>query len=88
MLQARSSNSTVRQLPDRRVCVGDVDERIKRALQTLLHPEMLGRSFQILALERGIDLVAPLAGFKFARDPRSTLGLELDLNDEKIQTAH
>jgi SAM-dependent MidA family methyltransferase len=58
--------------------------KTKRALQTLLHPEMLGRSFQVLALERGIDLVAPLAGFKFARDPRSTLGLELDLNDEKI----
>jgi SAM-dependent MidA family methyltransferase len=58
--------------------------KTKRALQTLLHPEMLGRSFQVLALERGIDPVAPLAGFKFARDPRSTLGLELDLNDEKI----
>jgi SAM-dependent MidA family methyltransferase len=84
MLQARSSDSTVWQPPDRRVRVGDVDERIKRALQTLLHPEMLGRSFQVLALERGIDPVAPLAGFKFARDPRSTLGLELDLNDEKI----
>jgi SAM-dependent MidA family methyltransferase len=84
MLQARSSDSTARQPPDRRVRVGDVDERIERALQTLLHPEMLGRSFQVLALERGIDPVAPLAGFKFARDPRSTLGLELDLNDEKI----
>jgi SAM-dependent MidA family methyltransferase len=84
MLQARSSDSTVWQPPDLRVRVGDVDERIKRALQTLLHPEMLGRSFQVLALERGIDPVAPLAGFKFARDPRSTLGLELDLNDEKI----
>jgi SAM-dependent MidA family methyltransferase len=58
--------------------------KTKRALQTLLHPEMLGRSFQVLALERGIDPVAPLAGFKFARDPRSTLGLELDLNHEKI----
>ena len=84
VLQARSSDSTVRQPPDRRVRVGDVDESFKRALQTLLHPEMLGRSFQVLALERGIDPVAPLAGFKFARDPRSTLGLELDLNDEKI----
>ena len=51
--------------------------KTKRALQTLLHPEMLGRSFQVLALERGIDPVAPLAGFKFARDPRSTLGLNL-----------
>ena len=84
LLQARSSNAAVRQLPDRRARLGDVDERIKRALQTLLHPEMLGRSFQVLALERGIDPVAPLAGFKFARDPRSTLGLKLDLNDEEI----
>jgi SAM-dependent MidA family methyltransferase len=88
MLQSRSSDSTVRQPPDRRIRTGDVDERTKRALQTLLHPEMLGRSFQVLALERGIDPVVPLAGFKFARDPRSTLGLELDLNDEKMQTAH
>jgi SAM-dependent MidA family methyltransferase len=84
LLQVRSSDSTARQPPDRRVRVGEVDERIKRTLQTLLHPEMLGRSFQVLALERGMDPVAPLAGFKFARDPRSTLGLELDLNDEKI----
>ncbi len=84
MLQARSSDSTARQPSDRRVRVGDVDERIKRALQTLLHPEMLGRSFQVLALERGVDLVAPLAGFKFARDTRSTLELELDLDDEKM----
>ncbi len=81
LLQARSPDSTVRQPPDRRIRVGDVDERIKRALQTLLHPEMLGRSFQVLALEKGIDFVAPLAGFKFARAPRSTLGP--DLNDEK-----
>jgi SAM-dependent MidA family methyltransferase len=81
LLQARSSDSKALR---RRVRAGEVDERIKRALQTLLHPEMLGRSFQVLALERGSDLVAPLAGFKFARDPRSTFGLELDLNDEKI----
>ena len=28
------------------------DPKTKRALQTLLHPEMLGRSFQVLALEK------------------------------------
>ncbi len=40
----------------------------KRALQTLLHPEMLGRAFQVLALEKNIDPGATrLAGFKFAR---------------------
>ncbi len=48
---------------------------MKRALQTLLHPEMLGRSFQALALEKDVDLEAPLAGFKFAREPRFALGL-------------
>jgi SAM-dependent MidA family methyltransferase len=42
--------------------------KTKRALQTLLHPEMLGRSFQILALEKGVHPVAPLLGFKFARE--------------------
>jgi SAM-dependent MidA family methyltransferase len=43
----------------------------KRALHTLLHPEMLGRAFQVLALEKKIDSGAPpLAGFKFAREPR------------------
>ena len=50
-------------------------EKTKRALQTLLHPEMLGRSFQVLALAKGVDLAARLSGFKFARDPREVLGL-------------
>jgi SAM-dependent MidA family methyltransferase len=48
----------------------------KRALQMLLHPEMLGRKFQVLALGKNVDLVAPLAGLKFAREPRSVLGLK------------
>jgi SAM-dependent MidA family methyltransferase len=48
-----------------------VDRKIKRALHTLLHPEMLGRAFQVLALVKNADLEAPrLAGFKFAREPR------------------
>ena len=38
----------------------------KRALQTLLHPEMLGRNFQALAL--GKDFHEKLAGFRFARE--------------------
>ena len=50
-------------------------EKTKRALQTLLHPEMLGRSFQVLVLAKDVDLATPLSGFKFARDPRAVLGL-------------
>ncbi len=50
--------------------------KTKRALQTLLHPEMLGRAFQVLALAKNVDSDAPqLAGFKFAREPRAALGL-------------
>jgi SAM-dependent MidA family methyltransferase len=51
------------------------DPKSKRALQTLLHPEMLGRAFQVLALAKGVDGAGRLAGFKFARDPRAVLGL-------------
>jgi SAM-dependent MidA family methyltransferase len=38
----------------------------KRELQTLLHPEMLGRSFQVLVLAKNVDPGARLAGLKFA----------------------
>jgi SAM-dependent MidA family methyltransferase len=49
----------------------DVDSKMKRELQTLLHPEMLGRSFQMLALAKNVDPGAlRLAGFKFARELR------------------
>ena len=51
------------------------EEKSKRAMQTLLHPEMLGRSFQALALSKDVDFGVPLAGFKFARDARKELGL-------------
>jgi SAM-dependent MidA family methyltransferase len=59
------------------------EQKSKRALQTLLHPEMLGRSFQVLALAKDVDpstslrtpLALPLSGFKFARDAREALGL-------------
>lgn len=44
--------------------------KVKRELQTLLHPEMLGRAFEVLALAKDLDIAAPLlAGFKFARQP-------------------
>jgi SAM-dependent MidA family methyltransferase len=52
----------------------DVDSKMKRELQTLLHPEMLGRSFQVLALTKNVDPGAlRLAGFKFARQLPSAL---------------
>jgi SAM-dependent MidA family methyltransferase len=42
--------------------------KAKRELQTLLHPEMLGRAFQVLALAKNVQPeMNPLAGFKFAR---------------------
>jgi SAM-dependent MidA family methyltransferase len=46
--------------------------KAKRELQTLLHPEMLGRAFQVLGLAKNVDPDAPpLAGFKFAPGLRS-----------------
>ena len=52
--------------------------KAKRELQTLLHPEMLGRTFQVLALAKNMGPEAPqLAGFKFAREPHAALGLDL-----------
>ena len=54
-----------------------VSPKAKRELQTLLHPEMLGRAFQVLALAKNVGPEPPqLAGFKFAREPRSALGLD------------
>ena len=50
-------------------------EKAKRALQTLLHPEMLGRVFQVMALKKDVDLAEPLAGFKYARDPYAALSI-------------
>jgi SAM-dependent MidA family methyltransferase len=53
----------------------DADPKTKRALATLLHPEMLGRNFQVLALAKGVESTMSLAGLKFAREPRTVLGL-------------
>jgi SAM-dependent MidA family methyltransferase len=72
LVQAPSSNSTAL---SRRVHDAGADRKTKRALQTLLHPQMLGRAFQVLALAKNVDPLSPrLAGFKFAREPGS-LGL-------------
>lgn len=66
ILQACSPKSTAL---SRRV---QAQRKIRRALQTLLHPEMLGRAFQVLALSKNVDLRMPrLEGFKFAREPGS-----------------
>jgi SAM-dependent MidA family methyltransferase len=45
----------------------EINPKAKRELQTLLHPEMLGRSFQLLALAKNVDPGARLAGLKFTR---------------------
>jgi len=43
--------------------------KANRELQTLLHPEMLGRVFQVLALAKNVGPETnPLAGFKFATE--------------------
>jgi SAM-dependent MidA family methyltransferase len=47
----------------------------RRALQTLLHPELLGKTFQFLTLTKDVPPGVPLSGFKFARSPRVALGL-------------
>jgi SAM-dependent MidA family methyltransferase len=53
----------------------NVDPKRKRALQTLIHPEMLGRRFQALSLAQNVDSAIALSGFKFARDARAALGM-------------
>jgi SAM-dependent MidA family methyltransferase len=50
------------------------DAATRRALQTLLHPELLGTTFQFLALAKNVA-DQQLGGFKFAREPRAALGL-------------
>jgi len=75
VMQPHLLDSTVRQLPDGRVHIAEMDSKMTRELQTLLHPEMLGRAFQVLALAKDRDPGAPLAGFKFAREPSSALDL-------------
>ena len=51
-------------------------QRELRAFKTLMHPQMMGRSFQVLGLEKGRGSPAPLTGFRFARDAREALGLQ------------
>ena len=53
----------------------NADSKTRRALQTLLHPEFLGTTFQFLALTKNVAPGVRLSGFKFARDPRAALGV-------------
>ncbi len=43
-----------------------VNPKMSRELKTLLHPEMLGRSFHVLALSKNVNRGLPLAGFQLA----------------------
>jgi SAM-dependent MidA family methyltransferase len=66
----RSPVTDAKQRPDFPSVLAD-SRKAKRELQTLLHPEMLGRAFQVLALEKNVGRETnPLAGFKFAAEPR------------------
>jgi SAM-dependent MidA family methyltransferase len=48
--------------------------KLTRELQTLLHPEMLGRAFQVLTLEKNLDAsTPPVAGLKFATESHNVL---------------
>jgi SAM-dependent MidA family methyltransferase len=51
----------------------EVGQLTHRALQTLLHPELMGTSFQYLALGKNTPS-EPLSGFRFAGDARAALG--------------
>ncbi len=46
-----------------------------RAFRTLMHPNLMGLSFKVLCLQKGVANREPLQGFQFATDPRRALGL-------------
>ncbi|SRR5581483_8816730 len=50
------------------------DAKESRALQTLMHPQLLGTIFKVLALRK--DAPALLRGFEFSRDAALALGLK------------
>jgi SAM-dependent MidA family methyltransferase len=54
---------------------GNNNPQSTRALKTLLHPEMLGRTFQVLALSKEIEPTRTMSGFQFARPARKQLGI-------------
>jgi SAM-dependent MidA family methyltransferase len=56
--------------------LGSAGAEKSRALQTLLHPEILGTKFQFLGLTKKFPKPTSLGGFRFARNSRQTLGLD------------
>jgi len=65
LFQARSLGSFVL---NEQAVEGASKAKTTRELQTLIHPEMMGRSFQALALSKNVDPDVTLAGFRFARE--------------------
>jgi SAM-dependent MidA family methyltransferase len=50
-------------------------QKQQRAFATLMHPTLMGRGFQFLALAKGVP--AALRGFELAAEPHRSLGLEI-----------
>ena len=48
-----------------------------RAFKTLMHPNLMGQAFKVLAFAKNVAPSGPLAGFQFGSDPRAALGLPL-----------
>jgi SAM-dependent MidA family methyltransferase len=44
-----------------------------RAFKTLMHPGLMGQSFQAFCVEKNVEHPTPLAGFQFGRDPERAL---------------
>lgn len=55
--------------------LAEANDKTKRALQTLLHPQHLGMKFQSLCLAKDVSSAEPLAGLRFARSAEAALGL-------------
>ncbi len=55
-------------------------DRELRAFKTLMHPQIMGQKFQVLAFHKQV-ISTPLAGFTFARDFHSTLGIGSNSSD-------
>jgi len=55
---------------------GSANLREVSAFKTLMHPNLMGRAFKVLCLEKGARQEKAMAGFEFARPPRAALGLD------------
>jgi SAM-dependent MidA family methyltransferase len=51
------------------------NQRELRAFKTLMHPQMMGRSFQVIGFEKSVASPIPLTGFRFASAASKALGL-------------